>query len=298
MHDIRVAIVLIQLLSIVVCSLTYRALKSRSKAFLDFMAATIVLSMVGYGYFVFGQLWIVRWIPLPSVIILSNWLPLFFSALAAVAWLRLAPASVLRRLPACVALGLAALYSVYYFVPEEPPECENRWTRAKPPMIFPVCMQTNKYTCSAAAAATILNCLAIPATEQEMAELCLTRSGTTWLGLYHGLATKLWPQGYYVEFFEADSDSLYEMTRDAPVLLCCELDPIVAKMVPEYVNTGGWIPGLAHSVVYFGRAGDTHAIGDPSQGYEYWSTQDLNNLWTGTGLRVVRRGLPSGVTSE
>ena len=108
-------------------------------------------------------------------------------------------------------------------------------------------MQSSPHTCSAASAATLLRFYGIRATEQEMAELCLTRSGTTWLGLYHGLASKLLGSQYRLEFFETDAEGLQPMIADGPVLLCCQLDPMLAKLVPQYVNDGGWIPGLAHS---------------------------------------------------
>ena len=122
-----------------------------------------------------------------------------------------------------------------------------------------------------------------------MAELCLTRSGTTWLGLYHGLATKLQGTEYRVEFFESDVAALPKLLEAGPILLCCRLDPMVSQLVPEYVKEDGWILGAAHSVVYFGARHDFHIIGDPSQGFENWTSQDLTNLWTGTGLQVVRR---------
>ncbi len=288
MHDIRIAVALIALVSVALFSVMFRILRHRSKLFLDFIAVAIVLLMLAFGYFVWGQLWIVEWIPWPSVIVLSNWFPPLLGALAAVVWLRLDPASVLRRLPIMVLLCGAAVYSVFHFIPKRPPECRDEWARPVPPMVWPVCLQTTPYTCSAASSATILNSLDIQTTEQEMAKLCLTRSGTTWLGLYHGLSTKLQGQDYHIEFFDTDPDGLEEMTVDGPVLLCCKLEPMVARMVPKYVRDGGWIPGAAHSVVYFGKVHEQHVIGDPSQGYEEWSTRDLHNLWSGTGLRVVR----------
>jgi hypothetical protein len=190
-------------------------------------------------------------------------------------------------------LGCAAVYAVFYFIPSRPPECRDEWARPIPPNVWPICLQTTPYTCSAAACATILGTLDIETTEQEMAQLCLTRSGTTWLGLYHGLSTMLIDKRYHVEFFSTDSSGLSEMIADGPVLLCCKLEPSISILAPEYARDGGWIPGAAHSAVYFGRIGDDrHIIGDPSQGQETWSTRDLNSLWTGTGLRVVRNEPP------
>lgn len=304
MHDIRLAIGLIAFLSVGLFLLTLRLLRGRPLWVKDVTALVTVLSLVVYVRFVWGQLWIVQWIPLPSVIVLSNWFPPLLAILAAATWLRLAPAltaegeapewtssewrmAFLRRLPVMTALVVSAVYSVLHFIPQQPPECAFDWARPIPPMQVPVCIQTTNKTCSAAAAATLLVSLGYEATEQEMAELCLTKSGTTWLGLYHGLSTKLFRTGYRVEFFEGDLSSLPLLLGGRPVLLCCQLDPAVADEVPIYVTKGGWVPGVAHTVVYFGRFQNQHVIGDPSVGYEVWGDQDLQVLWTGEGLKIT-----------
>ncbi len=287
MEDIRLAVGLIGFVSAAVFAGMYRLLRKRSKPFLDFIAAFIVVLIVVYVYTVWGQLWIVKWIPLPSVIILANWFPPLLAALAAVVWWRLHPASLARRLPIMLALIVAAAYSLTYFIPSTPPECGDRWASPVRGTVWPICLQTTPHTCSAAAAATILYTLGVESSEQEMAELCLTQSGTTWLGLYHGLSTQLMGTRYRVEFFEGNLQELEKAATQAPVLLCCQLNPAVAEIIPEYVRDGGWIPGMAHSVVYFGNLQGLHVIGDPSRGYEGWSEQDLNMLWTGTGLRII-----------
>lgn len=286
MKDIRLAVALIGFLSLATFALTWRMLKNRSQQILNPVAVVIVALIVAYVYLVWGQLWIVRWIPLPSVIILSNWFPILLAALAAVVWLRLGKDFPVRRIVSQVVLMVAAVYSLTYFIPSEPPECGNEWVHPLPPMVFPICKQTTKFTCSAAAAATLLNTIGIETSEQEMAELCLTRSGTTWLGLFHGLSTKLLGDNHRVEFFEAEVSNLDHLTTVHPVLLCCRLDPAIAELAPSYVTEGGWIPGTAHTVVYFGKIQDRHIIGDPSRGYELWTSRDLTALWTGTGLRL------------
>lgn len=290
MEDLRLAIGLIGFISIAVFSATYRVLKNRSTTFLDIIAVLILVLIWFYVKTVWGQLWIVKWIPLSSVIVLSNWFPPLLAALGATVWLRLAPASVARRMPIMVLTVAAAVYSVMYFIPSEPPECGNEWDRGFGLYTAPVCRQTTDYTCSAAAAATILRTLNIDTTEQEMARLCLTRSGTTWLGLYHGLSTKLRGTDYHVQFFDGSVNELRKLSESHPVLLCCQLDKTTAAVMPSLVTEGGWIPGLAHSVTYFGEFKGLHIIGDPSRGYEGWTSQDLNTLWTGTGLSVVEYG--------
>ncbi|MEO2012744.1 MAG: hypothetical protein ABGZ53_00075 [Fuerstiella sp.] len=275
-------------MSVAVFAGMYRLLRDRSKPFLDIIAAFIVILIVVYVYTVWGQLWIVKWIPLPSVIILANWFPPLLAALAAVVWWRLDPSPLARRLPIMLLLVVAAAFSLTYFIPSEPPDCGDQWAPPVHPVtVWPVCLQTTRYTCSAAAAATILYTLGLESSEQEMAKLCLTRSGTTWLGLYHGLATKLIGTNHRVEFFEGSPQDLEAIAAIHPVLLCCQLEPEVAEMIPRYVKKGGWIPGLAHSVVYFGKLRDIHVIGDPVRGYEAWTDQDLHTLWTGTGLRIT-----------
>ncbi|MCH2212253.1 MAG: hypothetical protein MK110_13195 [Fuerstiella sp.] len=318
MHDIRLALGLMGFLSIGIFLGCRRLLRPLPPRALDAVAVGLLLLMAAYLKNVWGQLWIVKWIPLPSVIVLANWFPLILAALGAVVWNRMGGETsgaspketnvssghdstaegtaaessllrrtlVIRRIVMMVIITCAAVWSELYFIPASPPVCGDRWDPPFPPMPWRICRQTHNSTCSAAASATILETLNIRATEQEMAELCLTRNGTTWLGLYHGLANKLTGTNYRVEFFECEIDDLPKMAGHHPLLLCCKLDSATASERPEYVKEGGWIPGTAHSVVYFGRSGRIHVIGDPSRGYEPWNDRDLETLWTGQGLRI------------
>ena len=314
MHDIRLAVGLIGFLSMGIFMLFRRLLRSAPPRALDAIAIALILLMLAYLRYVWGQLWIVNWIPLPSVIILSNWFPLLLAALAPVVWIRMggetpirkqagaeqhpsdgiqySKSSVIdrilgvRRVVTMGAIAVCAVYSLMYFVPAEPPECGDDWIQPEPPLFWPVCLQTTPATCSAASSATVLHSLGIQTTEQEMAELCLTRNGTTWLGLYHGLATKLLGTRHTVKFFECAIDDLPTLAKNSPLLLCCKLQNLTARHVPEYVTEGGWKPGIAHSVVYFGRIQGHHIVGDPSRGYEVWSREDLEILWTRQGLRI------------
>ena len=314
MHDIRLAIGLIAFMSVGLFLLTLRLLRGRPIWVHDVVAVGCLVLLAVYVKTVWGQLWIVQWIPLPSVLVLSNWFPPLLGILAGAAWLRLDPfylgresglgreddngndhqsflgvdrQGLLRRLPVMAALLGAAVYSVLVFIPAEPPECGNQWAPPAPPFKLPVCLQTTDKTCSAAAAVTLLTAFGYQASEQEMARLCLTKSGTTWLGLYHGLSVKLFRTGYAVEFFEGEISDLPRLFTDRPVLLCCELDAQTARNAPEYVTQGGWHPGTAHTVVYMGQIKGQHVIGDPSRGYEVWEDVDLEILWTGEGLKIT-----------
>ena len=88
MHDIRLAIGLIGFLSVAAFFLVVRLLRDRSPHLQTSLALGIVITIFLYVEYVWDQLWIVKWIPLPSVIVLSNWFPIFLAGLGACVWLR------------------------------------------------------------------------------------------------------------------------------------------------------------------------------------------------------------------
>jgi hypothetical protein len=163
-----------------------------------------------------------------------------------------------------------------------PPHCTDVWTDG-------VSRQSTDATCSAAAAATLLRAHDIPATEREMAELCLTRrQGTNWQGLYRGLKLKTAGTPWDVEVFHCNLREL-QATLSGPAILTVQLGPNQTDQ--RYIDDFGWIPGLSHSAVLFRFSPDGLLVemGDPSVGREEWSTDDLRILWTGKGMRLVRR---------
>lgn len=292
MADLRLAMALMALLSVASFLGVRRLCAKAGPRVLDTMAVALVLMIGVYIRFVWGQLWIVKWIPLPSVVILANWFPVLLGMLAAILWLRMQSYSIPRRIPIQLLLVGATVWSEIYVIPQKPPKCGNEWIEPTSQLPFRTCLQTTRYTCSAAAAATILHSLGVPSSEKEMAELCLTGEGTTWLGLYHGLSIRLQGSGFGVEFFEGSLADLDVATADFPVLLCCRLSNEVDSANPEYREDAGWKPGVAHSTVLFGYMKvfyeDVYVVGDPSQKHvELWSQQDVANLWTGQGLRIV-----------
>ncbi len=289
MEDLTIAIIVMALLSVAIFFSFRMILSNAPERLLDGIAAVLVILVGVYVRLVWGQLWIVRWIPFSSVIILSNWFPLILGALAAVLWVRTKTQSILRRLPVQSLLIAGAIWSVVYVIPDKPPACGNSWIEPSPFVRYRICRQTTPHTCSAAAAATILHSLGIESSEAELAALCLTKQGTTWLGLYHGLAVKLRGTGFRAEFFECSTGELPEIVAEFPALLCCELSDAVDAEHPHYYEIGGWRPGVKHSTVLFETAQGRHLIGDPSQVEpEIWTDADMDNLWAGKGLRIVR----------
>lgn len=288
MEHLRLAIGLMGFLSVATFFLTRRVIDNVSSIALDLLAIIVLVLVGAYVYLVWGQLWIVNYITLPSVIVLSNWFPILLAMLAAILWTRQKSLSIGRRLPIQIALMGVTIWSVIYVIPQTPPACEDVWVDAEPPIPYRICLQTTDFTCSAAAVATILDSLGIKTTESEMAKLCLTKNGTTWLAMYHGLSIKLLGTSYRPRFFEGSINDLAELTREHPVLLCCELSEETAAVMPGYREDGGWILGVKHSVVCFAVSGNTFYIGDPSQKrMEKWSRKDMIALWSGTGLTVT-----------
>ena len=118
-----------------------------------------------------------------------------------------------------------------------------------------VCPQTSEATCSAASAATLLAANDIPATETEMARLCLTRpEGTLMLGAYRGLRLKTVGTSRTVRIFGNISVAeLREATHKNPVLISVGIDVWQrGRIDPRYESLWGWTPGKRHAVVLFG----------------------------------------------
>lgn len=259
-----------------------RRLHERS---LRLMAVLTVLAGAVWFTNLRDQVELSRLIPHPSLIVLGNWFPYLAAVLAALVWNSPDCRSRRRLLVGCLTLSCGV--SLSWPLLGQTPECGNKWDRD-------VCLQTTPYSCSAASAATLLNAYGIEATEAEMAELCLTRRGTHWMGLYRGLSLKTAGTPWSVEVARATAEDL---SRDAgPVILAVRL-PEGANVDPVLQESCGWIPGQGHSVVFLGFVGrEALLIGDPGVGRELWRTSDLDLLWTGLVLRLVPRE-PVGASS-
>ena len=128
----------------------------------------------------------------------------------------------------------------------------------------------------------------IDTSEQQMAELCLTRdSGTAWQGLYHGISVQLSKIGRRAEIFDCTIDELRSLP-EYPVLLSVELKEADAGKYLFYVQELGWEPDTPHTVVLLGFDSTGNAlIGEPAFGIERWRERDLEILWHGRGMRPV-----------
>lgn len=246
------------------------------------LGAALALLTVLFAAFLNGRLVLARLLPLPSVIVAGDAIPVGAALLAGLAagrrrvprWRR----ALFGALPA-----LAGAYALLSPLLVRPPRARERWTADG------VCLQTTPASCSACCAATLLRHHGIGSGEREMIRLCLTgASGTPQLGLYRGLALKARGSGLRVRAFHMSVDELREW-KDWPVVLLVRLER-GAGADPRYERQWGWTPGLGHAVVVFGFAGkDRIEVGDPSVGREQWGVESLHVLWRGEGLALVRR---------
>ena len=108
------------------------------------------------------------------------------------------------------------------------------------------------------------------------------------MGLYRGLKLKTEGTPWDVEIIDVPRASSDQLPQ-GPVILCAMLEPGNTR-IDEYQGEWGWIPGVPHSVVYMRPLDDgSHLMVDPFVGVESWSPDDVNVLWQGQGMRLVRR---------
>lgn len=244
------------------------------------------LVVVGTLFFYICHLWydvrIAYWLSTPNLVVFGNWLPILIAPLAALAWRRV-DSSRVRQVFFSGALCLCGGYSLVHPLLGEPPQCGDSWDR------MGNCLQTTNITCSPACAATLLRSYGIEATEQEMAELCLTRRGTSWQGLYRGLKLKTAGTPWDVEVRSCSTDELRQLA-DRPMILSVGLESGAAN--EELESDFGWVPGVNHSVVLL-KFNDQGAavIADPTQELhrEHWDSPTLHALWRGYAFRLVER---------
>jgi hypothetical protein len=260
------------------------AAKSLPGRTLNLLALLVVVSLGLYVEIAWYDVRLARWLPFSSLVVLGNWLPLFAAVLAGIAW-RSAAGSRVRQGILTGSLLMTAVYALVYPALGTAPTCENRWDKTG------ICLQTTKVTCSPACAATLLAAHGIQTTEQEMAELCLTRRGTSWQGLYRGLKLKTAGTPWDVEVVACSATKLRELSG-SPLILSVGLESGNPDDT-DYTREFGWVPGVNHSVVLhkFTRTGAA-VISDPSieMSREQWESPMLQTLWRGYALRLVRRG--------
>jgi len=220
--------------------------------------------------------------PFSSTVILGNWLPVFGSFLLG-ACLKTESITLLRRAGLSAILIAISGYSLTRPVLGNPPEClpvlSNRILD----------FQTTDQTCSAACAAGLLRLHGVSASESELANLCLTRRGTHWLGVYRGLKLKTAGTNWDVVVQEVSTQELLS-GQVGPGLLAMSFRATESgnNRDPEW----GFQSSSGHSVLVLNvRSGTFLDVFDPDSycGFETWTKDTLRNVRHGILLRLVPR---------
>ena len=283
MSDLLVGYVIIAALAAGLFLLTCWGSRQLAAWQCDMAAVAVVVMLVAYIRTVWYDPRLAELLPFSNLIVLGNWLPLFASALAGLVWRRTAGAAV-RRTYTMAELALAGSLAAAFPLLGGVPQCGDRWDK------LGTCLQTTRFTCSPASAATLLRKYGIEATEQEMAELCLTRHGTSWQGLYRGLKLKTAGTQWDVQVCRCAPDEL-ERLGTSPLILSVGLDGS-APADTDFTREFGWIPGVSHSVVLENFSSNHCAnIADPAQemSREQWDAATLRTLCRGYAFRLVPR---------
>jgi hypothetical protein len=284
MADLYFGVALIALLSALVFALTFYVSRSSPRFVSDGLALLIVAGIFAYIRYAWYHTALVEFLPFSNLVILGNWFPMAASALGGLAWHRI-PGQVWRKFFSVAGVIGAAAYTLIWPICGTAPRCDDAWTADG------ICLQTTSRTCTPACAATLLRHYGIFATEQEMAELCLTREGTTWQGLYRGLKRKSAGTDWDVEVIQCDADQVMAMAGQ-PLLLSVGMprEGVIDQQLAR--AEWGWKPGIGHSVILLARSEHGRMlIADPAPGIgrEEWTANDLRLLFRGTAMRLVKR---------
>lgn len=281
MQDLLTALGLMLLASFCVLCLTVRLTRPLTKRTTTIVGAVCGVAMGGYLFQLWGKAVLATVLPFSALVVWGNWFPLAAAFLAGITWTH-GYGSKLRRVLFGMTLFGVSYYSMVEPLMGQPPECLDIWHSRG------ICLQTTRKTCSAAAAATLLSRYGIAAQESEMADLCLTRDGTTWQGLYRGLKLKTADRDLDVEVFECNVEELLK-DFEQPAIIFVGLK----KEEPHprsYSEEFGWTPGIRHSVVLLDvMPSGLLLVADPTVGVEFWTVDDLRILWLGRGMRLSKR---------
>lgn len=246
----------------------------------NWLSVLVLVLLSTYLACLWNHTTLVRLLPFSNLIVIGNWFPFVASLLGGLSSAQ-SSLPLWRRGLTVIGLQLAGVFVVLWPLMGTAPQCGHAWSDG-------ICLQTTNETCSAAAAATLLQMHGIDSTEQEMADLCLTRRGTNWMGLYRGLKKKTAGTTWDVEVFTVSADQLRSL--DGPSILSVGISQ-EDQASSLYQTDLGWTPGVRHSVVLLGFVTDLVDIGEPTPdaGRERWTEGELHQLYLGQGMRLVRR---------
>jgi len=278
--DLYMAIALIVLTSALSMLIGFRVGHHRSRR-LQLTVQLLVLCLgILYFVFVWNRPILTLLLPHTALIVLANWhsvLGCFFAGM----YLTADCVSRCRRL--LIGSGTAALscYAIVAPLVGQPPRCAETFSQA------PLVKQSTPFTCSPAAAASLLRLHGIQVTEAEMARLCLTRHGTHWMGLYRGLKVKTKDSMWNVAAETYSAQAAREL-GERLAILSVNMNTKQSGSPLEH----GFNENSGHSVVALGaheHMGLMVFDPAPNYGIEAWNDSMLNRISDGVILTLVPR---------
>jgi len=283
MGDLYLGMVILAVLAAAVFALG-RAWSGRLPAWAcNVLCVGVILLAAWYAETLWQSVALAQFLPFSNLIVVGNWFPLLAAGLAGLGWTRISGGPA-RKLTTLGILTAVAWLAVVFPMLGQAPRCGDEWTREG------FCSQTTRNTCTAACAASLLRTRGIPATEAEMAELCLTRRGTTWQGLYRGLKLKTEGTAWDVRVVHGDIEQLLAVAT-GPMILSVGLAED-AEVDGAFELEYGWRRGWRHSVILINaKRGRDVEIVDPQPriGRERWTLDELNLLYRGPAIELVAR---------
>jgi hypothetical protein len=278
--DLLLALILITLTSFWAMIVGIRLGQTASTRLQLIIQLLVVVACSCYFFFVWDRPFLSQYLPHTALIVLANWHPMMGSFFAGM-YLASGRIKLRRRLilgPMTLAL---AGYSIVAPVLGHAPICATATSAS------PLIAQTTPYTCSPAAAASLLRLYGIAATESEMAKLCLTRHGTHWMGVYRGL--KLMTEGTPWEVVAQPFSRKAVMSLgDSPALLSINIDTDRIRTCEDH----GFRGSSGHSVLALGSRDHREVMvfdPAPSYGIERWDRKLLSWVSHGVILRLRPR---------
>ena len=296
MFDIYLGIAIMVSVSILFYSFTTIVSSKFPRRVADIFAVFTMIGMALYIRFLWDKAEVSWFVPYSNAIIVGNWFPVITAILSGLVCQRI-PDEKFRKYGMVTLLNLVGFYALVQPILGITPECKDEVDE------FGIARQSSQVSCSPTSAVNLLAHYDIKTAETEMADLCLTRTsrswmglqidegGTSWMGLYRGLKLKLASTTFEPRFFSLTFERFAEDPK-GPLITSLMLDPELEKSDSnryEQLSYAGWQPGVEHNVVFEKMTNGFVSIIDPKVGYEQMSAKDFQALWVGRGISLESR---------
>jgi len=291
MNDLCLALVILVLASACLFLLGVRLSRSGTEKRAQVFGALTLMLLLVYAFRFHGTLRMAQLLPVSNALILANWLPPGGAFLAGIV-------IGLRQPPLWRRVGLAL---IMVFVTSYSVACCFQGRVGDPHKLQGSdSVQSWDSSCGPCCAAELLQHHGIDATEEELAELCVTsQRGCPALGLYRGLKLKTAGTDWDVVVVHCSVAELLQ--RESPLLLRVSLVRGQGLFEPDWSQklTSVFMP--EHAILLLGKDSDGWArVFDPAIPTDSqcaWSLETLQTQWKGEALQLVRRRRAEGVES-